>query len=83
MFNMMLEGVLNFDMNGMCFEILYEDGDTSGSLMSGTVIEVLIEDKWRTTRIKFEDDWYLEGFEDVNRRAWLQGWKFNRKIKRL
>ena len=65
MFNMLYEGVLNFDMNGMCFEILYEDGDTSGSLMSGTVIEVLIEDKWRTTRIKFEDDWYLEGFEDV------------------
>lgn len=65
MFNDMLEGVLNFDMNGMCFEILLEDGDTSGSLMSGTVIEVLIDGNWRTTRIKFEDDWYLEGFEDV------------------
>ena len=65
MFNDMLEGVLNFDMNGMCFEILLEDGDTSGSLMSGTVIEVLIDGDWRTTRIKFEDDWYLEGFEDV------------------
>ena len=65
MFSNIYEGVLNFDMNGMCFEILFEDGDTSGSLMSGTVIEVLIDDQWRTTRIKFEDDWYLEGFEDV------------------
>lgn len=65
MFSNILEGKLNFDMNGMCFEILFEDGDTSGSLMSGTVIEVLIDGKWRTTRIKFEDDWYLEGFEDV------------------
>ena len=65
MFSNIYEGVLNFDMNGMCFEILFEDGDTSGSIMSGTVIEVLIDDKWRTTRIKFEDDWYLEGFEDV------------------
>ncbi|MBR4861532.1 MAG: DUF5348 domain-containing protein [Firmicutes bacterium] len=65
MFSNIYEGVLNFDMNGMCFEILFEDGDTSGSIMSGTVIEVLIDDQWRTTRIKFEDDWYLEGFEDV------------------
>ena len=65
MFSNILEGNLNFDMNGMCFEILFEDGDTSGSLMSGTVIEVLIDGKWRTTRIKFEDDWYLEGLEDV------------------
>lgn len=65
MFSNILEGKLNFDMNGMCFEILFEDGDTSGSLMSGTVIEVLIDGKWRTTRIKFEDDWYLEGLEDV------------------
>ena len=65
MFSNIYEGVLNFDMNGMCFEILFEDGDTSGSIMSGTVIEVLIDDQWRTTRIKFEDDWYLESFEDV------------------
>ena len=65
MFSNIYEGVLNFDMNGMCFEILFEDGDTSGSIMSGTVSEVLIDDQWRTTRIKFEDDWYLEGFEDV------------------
>ena len=65
MFSNIYEGVLNFDMNGMRFEILFEDGDTSGSIMSGTVIEVLIDDQWRTTRIKFEDDWYLEGFEDV------------------
>ena len=65
MFHNILEGVLNFDMNGMCFEILMEDGDTSGSLMSGTVIEVFLNDDWLTTRIRFEDDWYLEGFEDV------------------
>ena len=65
MFSNVLEGKLNFDMNGMCFEIVFEDGDTSGSLMSGTVIDAFINGKWRTTRIKFEDDWYLEGFEDV------------------
>lgn len=41
MYNAALEGTLNFDMNGMCFEILFEDGDTSGSLISGTVIEFL------------------------------------------
>lgn len=65
MYNAALEGTLNFDMNGMCFEILFEDGDTSGSLISGTVIDVFVDGKWRTTRIKFEDDWYLEGLEDV------------------
>lgn len=36
MFSNILEGTLSFDMNGMCFEILLEDGDTSGSIMSGT-----------------------------------------------
>ena len=65
MFSNILEGTLSFDMNGMCFEILLEDGDTSGSIMSGTSLEGLIDGKWRTTRMKFEDDWYLEGFEDV------------------
>jgi hypothetical protein len=65
MFSNILEGTLSFDMNGMCFEILLEDGDTSGSIMSGTSLEVLIDGAWKTTRIKFEDDWYLEGFEDV------------------
>ena len=65
MFSNILEGTLSFDMNAMCFELLLEDGDTSGSIMSGTTLEVQIDGDWKTTRIKFEDDWYLEGFEDV------------------
>ena len=30
MFSNILEGKLNFDMNGMCFEILFEDVEPQG-----------------------------------------------------
>ena len=43
------------------FDILYAAGNNYGGLHCGTIMEVLISEKWIPTRIEYADDWYLIG----------------------
>ena len=64
----MKEGKLFFD--GERYDIRYPDGGEYGGLHCGNIIVVMVDGKWRTARIEYNDTkgWYLFSF-DLNPEA--------------
>lgn len=57
------KGNLIYDSKRECMDIRFDIDDYYGGLHCGECLEVLIGDKWISTRIEISNNWYLVGIQ--------------------
>lgn len=63
---MMRQGALVYDSESERIDIRFGPEDYYGGLHCGECMDVLIDGKWKPTRIEMGDDWYLVGIKTKN-----------------
>lgn len=57
------KGNLIYDSKRECMDIRFDLDDYYGGLHCGECLEVLLGNKWISTRIEMNSDWYLVGVQ--------------------
>ncbi len=60
-------GTLTYDPSIERLDVLFDNGNSLGGLHCGDILDVMVDGKYRTTRIEYDDDWYLYGLFEAGR----------------
>ncbi len=54
-------GKLIYNIGSRRLDVLFNDGSTLGGFHCGDLLDVLLDNCWISTRVEYDEDWYLHG----------------------
>lgn len=60
-------GKLIYNIDSKRLDVLFDDGSLLGGFHCGDRLDILLENGWISTRVEYDEDWYLFGLYQSGR----------------